>query len=222
MSERIPEPVKATGDIGRRMALRREELGLSPEEVAERAGTAPGYLRYVEEQPTADPGPGFLRQIAEVLETTVSQLRGGDADLPPGTGRAAGHPDLTELDPGECRALIGTHGVGRVAVTTGEGPAIIPVNYTVADGTIAFRTAPEAAPALAAGTDTAFEIDHIDEALSQGWSVLAVGPATYVTDAAAVRRLTDRAPTGPWAGGDRELWVRIDPVRISGRRIRAR
>lgn len=210
---------KASGDIGRRMALRREQLGLSPQEVADRAGIAPGYLRYVEEQPSAAPGLGFLLRVAEALETTVPRLRGGDADLPPGTGRAASRPELAELDTEECMALIGTHGVGRVAVTTKDGPAILPVNYTVADGAIAFRTAPDAAPALAAGTQAAFEVDHIDEALSQGWSVLVVGPAAFVTDGPEAEQLDDLARTEPWAGEGRDLWVRVEPVRISGRRI---
>jgi nitroimidazol reductase NimA-like FMN-containing flavoprotein (pyridoxamine 5'-phosphate oxidase superfamily) len=207
------------GDIGRRMVLRREQLGLTREEVAAGAGATPGYL---EEQPTAAPDMGFLRRLAEALETTVTQLRGGNDDLPPGIGGAAYHPELMELDPEECRARLFTHGVGRLAVSTPDGPAIIPVYYAVVEGAVVFRTAPGATPALAAGTEVAFEVDRIDEALSQGWSVLVVGRAEYVTDPVAARHLADRARSGPWAGGDRELWVRIDPERVTGRRIRVR
>ncbi|WP_127361118.1 pyridoxamine 5'-phosphate oxidase family protein [Actinacidiphila soli] len=218
----MTEQTKATGDIGRRIALRREQLGLTREQVSDRAGTAPGYLQYVEEQPAAAPDLGFMLRLAEALETSLSRLHGGDADLPPGTGRAARHPELVELAPDECWAHLATHGVGRIAVSTPDGPAIAPVNYTVADRAVAFRTAAGATPALAAGTETAFEVDHIDEALSQGWSVLVVGHADHVTDPGAVRRLADAARTGPWAGGDRELWVRIEPVRVTGRRILVR
>jgi len=212
----------AAGDIGRRVALRREQLGLTREETAARAGTAPGYLHYVEEQPTAAPGMSFLIRLADALETTVSQLRGGDADLPPGAGRAAYHPEFVELTPEECRALLASHGVGRVAVSTPHGPAIVPVNYSVVDGAIVFRTTHGATPALAAGSEVAFEVDHLDEALSQGWSVLVVGHAEHVTDPGAARRLSGLARSAPWAGGDRELWVRISPERLTGRRIRVR
>jgi nitroimidazol reductase NimA-like FMN-containing flavoprotein (pyridoxamine 5'-phosphate oxidase superfamily) len=208
----------AKGDMGRRVAARREELGLSREDVAARSGSATGYIQYVEEH-TASPGMGFLLRLADALETTVDELTGSSSDLPPGLGLAGRHAHLVDLPPEECWALLGTHGVGRVAVTTEKGPAILPVNYVVADGDLAFRTSPEAQPAQAAGHDVAFEVDHIDDALSQGWSVLAVGTARAVTDAEAVRRLQAKAYTTPWAGGERNLWVTLTPTRLTGRRI---
>ena len=91
--------------------------------------------------------------------------------------------------------------------------------YEVIDDAIAFRTAPDSAPAAAVGTDVAFEVDHVDEAMSQGWSVLVVGPARVVSEPDTVRRLVDGAHTTPWPGGEREMWVSIQPTRITGRRI---
>lgn len=211
--------VSPHGDIGRRIERRREELGLSLRETAERAGTAPGYIRYLEEQPTAAPGIGLLVRLADALETTVAALRGGDVDLPPGIGRAALHPQWKELTTEECRARLATHGVGRLAVSTSEGPVVVPVNYSVIDDAVVFRTTPHTTPATAAGTQVAFEVDRIDDALSQGWSVLVRGPAREVTDPDAVRRLVELAYSDPWAGGERNLWVRIDPVGITGREI---
>ncbi|MCX5554655.1 pyridoxamine 5'-phosphate oxidase family protein [Streptomyces sp. NBC_00038] len=235
MSEQTPqnsagEPVRqptelpgaAQGDVGRRIAQRRQELGLSREETAVRAGTAPGYVQYLEEQSTAAPGIAVLIRLADALETTVVALRGGDADLPPGVGRAARHPELVELSPAECGARLSTHGVGRLAVTTRTGPVIVPVNYSVVEGAIVFRTEAGTTPAEAAGTQVAFEVDHIDEALSQGWSVLVRGRARVVTDPDAVHRLADRAYSTPWAGGDRDMWVSIDPASITGRGITVR
>jgi hypothetical protein len=63
----------------------------------------------------------------------------------------------------------------------------------------------------------AFEIDEIDAAARRGWSVLVQGPAHHVTGAEqdAVRR----AGVEPWAPGDRELFVRIVPSRVTGRRV---
>ena len=209
------------GDIGRRLTLRRQELGLTREEVAERAGIAPGYLQYVEEQPFASPGPTCLLRLARALDTSIPRLRGADSGLPPGLGEAAEHPVFTPLEPEECMTLLSDHGVGRVAVTTDEGPAIVPVNYSVTDGTVVFRTAPSAAPSLAADHEVAFEVDRIDEALSEGWSVLVLGPAAAVTDTEEALDHQQRAHTGPWAGGDRPLWIRIEPRRVTGRRITA-
>lgn len=208
------------GDIGRRVAERRRQLGLTREETAARAGMAANYLRYVEEQP-ADSDMGGLLRLAGALETTVSELLGGGVELPPGAGFAAYHPYLETMDREECSAYLSTHGIGRVAVVTTEGgPAILPVNYSVVDEAIVFRTAPGAAPESAAGRDVAFEADHLDEVFSQGWSVLVVGHAERVTDPDAVRRLSEHACSGPWAGGEREVWMRITPRTVTGRRIR--
>ncbi|QIY66289.1 helix-turn-helix domain-containing protein [Streptomyces sp. RPA4-2] len=209
----------ASGDIGRRIARRREELGLSQEETASRAGTAPGYIRYLEEQCIAMPGKSVLIRLADVLETSVAALRGGDADLPPGIGKAARHSELMELSAEECRARLSTHGVGRLATDTADGPLVVPLNYTVVDDAIAFRTAPGSAPAEVVDSDVAFEVDHIDEALSQGWSVLVRGRARAVTDVEGVRRLEELAYSAPWAGGERSLWVCVDPASVTGRRI---
>ncbi|MFI0966295.1 pyridoxamine 5'-phosphate oxidase family protein [Streptomyces sp. NPDC021080] len=217
-----PAPT-GVGDVGRRIAARREELGLTREAVAVRAGIAPGYLRYLERQPTATPGTSALIRIADALSTSVTALHGGDADLPPGAGRAAAHSELIELGPEECRARLSTHGVGRIALHTSDGLVVLPVNYSVIDGSVMFRTAPGSAPAAAVGARVAFEVDHIDEALAQGWSVLVQGRARAETGPDAVRRLDALAHSRPWAGGaERDLWVRVDEERISGRRIAVR
>ncbi|WP_371582981.1 helix-turn-helix domain-containing protein [Streptomyces sp. NBC_01314] len=208
-------------DLGRRLTRRREELGLSRGETAERAGMAPGYLQYLEEQPATAPGMSALLRLAGALHTTVRDLTGGAVDLPPGPGRASPHPEFTELSTQECRTLLATHGVGRVAVPTVSGPVIVPVNYSVVEGAVVFRTADGTTPAQAAGCHVAFEVDRIDEAFSQGWSVLVRGHARTVTDPDDVRRLTERAYSLPWAGGERDVWVRIDPLALTGRRITA-
>ncbi|MEV5438487.1 pyridoxamine 5'-phosphate oxidase family protein [Streptomyces sp. NPDC052682] len=206
------------GDVGRRVAAARRRQGLSREETARRAHMAPEYLAYLEEHPS-DPSMATLLRLADALGTRLVDLQGGDQDLPPGQGHALLHPRLRELSEEECRALLSTHGVGRVSVTTPEGPAVLPVNYDVVDDTVVFRTSPGAAPAAAVGTEVAFEVDHIDDAMSQGWSVLVVGPAEAVEDPDEARRLDQRAHTDPWPGEGRTLWVVIRPGRMTGRRI---
>lgn len=222
VSSMAPNPYPAApGDMGRRVAKRRDELGLTREEVAARAGMATSYLRFIEEQSTAAPGPGTLGTLAAALDTTVVALNGGEADLPPGRlGRASSHARLVELSPEECWSRLDGHGVGRIAVTAPGREAILPVNYSVVDGSVVFRTAPGSGPAEVTGTEVVFEVDHVDEALSQGWSVLVRGPARRVEDPEAVRHLARRAYSGPWPGDDdRSEWVRIDAAAITGRRI---
>ncbi|MFI8306777.1 pyridoxamine 5'-phosphate oxidase family protein [Streptomyces sp. NPDC085927] len=213
-----PSGAHHTSDLGRRVAAERERQGLTRAETARRARMAPAYLEYLEEH-QADPSLATLINLAGALNTTVQALRGGGTEMPPGQGAALPHPRLLDLAPEECRTLLSTHGVGRVAVSTPDGPAVVPVNYEVVDDVIAFRTAPDSVPAEAVGSDTAFEVDHVDEAMSQGWSVLAVGPARLVTDPDDVRRLTEHTHTAPWAGGEREMWVTLRPTSLTGRRI---
>ncbi|MFF7408969.1 helix-turn-helix domain-containing protein [Streptomyces lydicus] len=213
------EPVRTRSDLGRRATLRRQQLGLTREEVAARAAASPGYLQYVEES-AAEPSIGFMLRLAGALDTTVAELVGGTMELPAGFGKAAAHPEVLVLSPAECRERLSTHGVGRVAMTVDDAPAIFPVNYTVADELIAYRTAPEAGPAAAAGQEVAMEVDHIDEAFSQGWSVLIVGRAHVVANPYETRRLEENAHTAPWVGDGRHQWIAIHPTRITGRRIR--
>jgi nitroimidazol reductase NimA-like FMN-containing flavoprotein (pyridoxamine 5'-phosphate oxidase superfamily) len=118
----------------------------------------------------------------------------------------------------ECRVLLCTQSVGRIAVSVGALPVILPVNYAVVDDDIVFLTGDGLKlRAALENTVVAFEVDHLDEALDYGWSVLVVGVAKEVAEA-------ERAGLGPirvrpWAGGDRTHLVRIHPEMISGRRI---
>ncbi|MFC0597869.1 helix-turn-helix domain-containing protein [Streptomyces palmae] len=220
MSDGTEESAAHPGEVGRRAAARRRRLGLTQEETARRAGMAVDYLRYLEERPAA-PSRATLARLAGALETSAAALLGAEADAerPPGRAQALLHPALREMDQEECRARLSSHGVGRVAVMVAGRPEIFPVNYEVAYDGICFRTTPGAAPAAAAGTDTTFEVDQVDDALSTGWSVLVSGPAEWVTDPGMARDLSERAHSGPWAGGRREQWIRIVPERVTGRRI---
>ncbi|WP_228079195.1 helix-turn-helix domain-containing protein [Streptomyces profundus] len=208
-------------DVGRRVALRREQLGLDRATVAERAGVAPEYLRYLEERP-ASPSHASLTRVARALDTTVAELSGAPrpaGGAPPELSHKEG---LRVLDEATCWELLAGHSVGRVAVATPGGPAIVPVTYTLDDHTVVYRTAPKASPSfLPEADDLAFEVDHLDEAQRLGWSVLVVGRARRVTEPAELAALTERhpAPEEPWADGHRDVWVRLTPDRVTGRRV---
>jgi nitroimidazol reductase NimA-like FMN-containing flavoprotein (pyridoxamine 5'-phosphate oxidase superfamily) len=111
------------------------------------------------------------------------------------------------------------HGeVGRVGVTMGGVPAIFPVNYTVIDGAIVFRTAPGAKlSAATADNVVAFEVDHHERHGRIGWSVLVVGRCEVVHDLEVTFEVL-QAGLEPWVENRTEL-VRIKPEFISGRRI---
>jgi nitroimidazol reductase NimA-like FMN-containing flavoprotein (pyridoxamine 5'-phosphate oxidase superfamily) len=210
------------GDLGRRVAHRRRQLRLSPAELATRTGIAVGYLEDIESRAVQLTTETVLR-LASALDTTPGALLGGDFDRAPGPGRSGGHPSLDTLSRDEAQGLLATGGVGRVVFSTGErGPVALPVNYRLLDGNIVFRTAADTSLAAADGQDTvSFEVDHIDEAMSQGWSVLATGRLERIDDPAELRQFLERSAE-PWAGGKRPVVLRVVVRDISGRRISAR
>ncbi|MEV8632119.1 pyridoxamine 5'-phosphate oxidase family protein [Streptosporangium sp. NPDC051023] len=220
----MTEHMTAPGDLGRRVARRREELGLSRERLAALAGIDSGYLAYLEET-AASPTVETIRRLAAALETGVEELLGGTVDLPPGRGLRRTHPRLEKLETDECLRLISPGGVGRVAFDEPGGPAILPVNYMMHEGALVFRasfggTLDENLRTGVRGVEfkIAFEVDRIDDANREGWSVLVRGGAHHVT--ADERAAAVASGVVPWAGGDRDLYIKIVPVEITGRRIR--
>ncbi|WP_306324723.1 helix-turn-helix domain-containing protein [Streptomyces venezuelae] len=207
-------------DLGRRVEARRTHLGLSREDVAARTGSTLGYIDLLEEQ-LPSPGIEFLVRLANALETTIQDLTGYSADLAPGRARAAHHARMAEIDEAECWALLGDHGVGRVAVVEDDRPEIFPVNYQVVGGEILFMTAEDTplTRAAASGAAIAFEEDHVDEAFSQGWNVLLVGPVRKVSDQATAQALREAVYSRPWAGDERDSLVVLSPRRVTGRRV---
>ena len=130
------------------------------------------------------------------------------------------------LDEAECQRLIAAGGVGRIGYTGRFGPTVLPVNYVLHDETIVFRTGQHSplGEDLRTGIEhaeskVAFEIDELSPAMREGWSVLVQGSA-HLVDSEAERASIVGLGVEPWAGGEKELFVRVLPTRITGRRIR--
>ncbi len=126
---------------------------------------------------------------------------------------------LELLTEDQCRELLATGGVGRVGVTIGGLPVILPVNYAYFDDDVVFRTGDGTKlQAASRGSIIAFEIDEYDTAEQCGWSVLLIGHASTVTDD-DVRAALDRRGLATWADGERSTYVCLHPELITGRRI---
>jgi len=147
---------------------------------------------------------------------------------PPGPEKATATIDagwiltLEELNHEECWRMVGlaaTAGIGRIAFGADGGQQVLPVNFACARRSIVVRTsAPTMLHRLAPGADVAFEVDHIDAARHSGWSVLIQGrlwpvhtPPDLLPD--------DMLRLHPWAAGDRDCWIRVVPLSVSGRRV---
>lgn len=133
------------------------------------------------------------------------------------TSQSSGVPTLATLTGYDCWGLLETQDIARIAWTTPDGVAVVPVNYTVADGSLWFRTQPYSALGRqCGGAHVAVEVDHVDRTSRTAWSVVVTGtarlvPADDVPDAAMEMQV--------WPAGVRNLFVRVEPIEVTGRRL---
>jgi hypothetical protein len=125
-----------------------------------------------------------------------------------------------ELSAEDCRELLSTGHVGRIAMCTPVGPHIIPVNYGIVDDTIVFRTSPYSVlGGHARGSILALEVDQFDYERQRGWSVVARGRAEAVTRADELHHIKDVWEPRAWAAGQRNLFLRIRWSELTGRQL---
>ncbi|MGA2827048.1 MAG: pyridoxamine 5'-phosphate oxidase family protein [Streptosporangiaceae bacterium] len=207
------------GDLSRRVTQRRQELKLTRQQVAARANVSLRYLEFLENYPGM-PTSAVLRQLAAALQTSPAALLGAGMETAPGGSTLTSNPVRTErLSAAECHQLISPGGIGRIGFPTASGTMILPVNYAIAANTIVIRAGSGSVIAAHGDGDVSFQVDHIDEALEQAWSVLVQGQAHRVLQRTELAHLQRCAALQPWPGGEHDTCIRIAPHRISGRRI---
>jgi nitroimidazol reductase NimA-like FMN-containing flavoprotein (pyridoxamine 5'-phosphate oxidase superfamily) len=129
------------------------------------------------------------------------------------------------LGEAECLRLLAAGGVGRIGYSGRFGPTILPVNFALHGQTIVFRTGQHSPMGddlrtgiADAAYKVAFEVDEISPATREGWSILVQGAAHHV-DSEAELAAVRQTGVQPWPGGDKDLFIRIVPDRVTGRRI---
>jgi nitroimidazol reductase NimA-like FMN-containing flavoprotein (pyridoxamine 5'-phosphate oxidase superfamily) len=117
-------------------------------------------------------------------------------------------PDRLEILPAaECRGLLAANTLGRIGITSGGLPVILPVRYRYEDGVITFQTGPGMKLRSAeSGEVLAFEIDGYDRDVNEGWSVVVQGRASVT-------------PAEHEILGAPGFQVRLGSDLISGRRV---
>lgn len=136
------------------------------------------------------------------------------------TGEQSG--SISAIPRDVCMTLLSGGVVGRLAFIGADGrQELLPVNFTVVDDAIYFRTNPSGPLSLLAhGLDNvAFGVDGIDSSSGRGWNVTARGEAVGVLDPELLRVADASGLRQPWAGGDRGQVVKIVIHEIDGRRV---
>ena len=130
---------------------------------------------------------------------------------------------LEELPADECYALLRTARVGRIVYDDGEGPVAEPVNFAVAGTDILFRIEGGTKREAMLQPRIAFEVDHVDDDLASGWSVIARGAGRVVPmeEVSGLLRRIEGPPPAPWAFGVHNVWLELRPVSVTGRRLGA-
>ncbi|OBI67427.1 pyridoxamine 5'-phosphate oxidase family protein [Mycobacterium sp. E796] len=132
---------------------------------------------------------------------------------------AAGAQRLSDT---EAIRLLATVEYGRVVFTLGALPAIRPVNHLVDDGRIIIRT--RLTSAISAATRSrdssvvAYEADSFDHQTRTGWSVVATGRASTITEPDEVERYEQLLH--PWVN-HADTVIAIEPTIVTGFRILA-
>jgi uncharacterized protein len=126
---------------------------------------------------------------------------------------------LLDLSHSQCLKLLAGASVGRVGVTIGALPVILPVNFVLVDEEVVFRTVP--GTKLDAATNhavVAFEADNHAPDGAWGWSVLIQGKASQIIEVSELA-VAKAAPLRAWAfqGGVASRFVRIRNAFMSGR-----
>lgn len=121
----------------------------------------------------------------------------------------------------ECRELLQTTTVGRMAFNSAEGLQILVVNFVHRDDRIYLRTEPGTLLAATASTpeQVVFEVDHHHDLFQTGWSVVVRGVVTPVEDPDVVEHVRAVGRPTPWAAGDRSLLLQLTTDSVSGRRV---
>jgi nitroimidazol reductase NimA-like FMN-containing flavoprotein (pyridoxamine 5'-phosphate oxidase superfamily) len=124
------------------------------------------------------------------------------------------------LDEDDCLDLLRSTSVGRIGLSMGALPVVLPVNYVVDSGRIIIRTGfGSKLSAALRNAVVCFEVDCIDPATETGWSVLVTGTARELQGAEAAHAATLRLR--PWSPQVGDHLVAIGIELISGRSITA-
>jgi uncharacterized protein len=126
---------------------------------------------------------------------------------------------LEEIDPPECAVLMAATQFGRIAVVVSGQPVIVVLNHLMVGGNVVFRVGEDSRLAgLTDGTSVhaSYEVDSAFPVGHAGWSVIATGTLDREpTESVAVAA---REHLATWAGGRREVVLRLRIQGLSGRR----
>ena len=120
------------------------------------------------------------------------------------------------LDESGCLGLLGFEDVGRLGLSSGALPVVMPVRYRLIGRSAVFAT--EAGAKLTSarrGAVACLEIDGRDPSTGTTWTVLATGRLRVVADATVTSSAAD-LPLRAWGLPSAEHFLALDIALLSG------
>jgi nitroimidazol reductase NimA-like FMN-containing flavoprotein (pyridoxamine 5'-phosphate oxidase superfamily) len=126
---------------------------------------------------------------------------------------------LEVLDRPACLRRLASATIGRISLTSGALPTVLPVNFVLTPEGIVFRTGwGTKLDAATHNTVVAFEVDDFTSLTHGGWSVVVTGVARELTDPEELE--SARAlPLAHWANRPADRYVCISLELVSGRAL---
>nr|WP_090344476.1 pyridoxamine 5'-phosphate oxidase family protein [Mycolicibacterium malmesburyense]CRL76017.1 putative flavin-nucleotide-binding protein [Mycolicibacterium malmesburyense] len=119
------------------------------------------------------------------------------------------------LSESECWKLMSAASLGRLVTSVAGEPEIFPVNFVVQNRSVLFRTAEGTKLSSAViNKNVLFEADDHDA--DGGWSVVIRGLARTLRTDEEIDE-AERAQLLPWTATVKTHYVRIRPLRVTGR-----
>jgi uncharacterized protein len=129
-------------------------------------------------------------------------------------------PGVEVLTRAECLRLLSRSWLGRLALSTGALPVVVPVQYVLRPSGVVLRIGQSTRlDAAVPNAVVAFGVDEIDLDSHMGWSVMVTGVARELTDVDDLSAASGLPPAN-WSTDDSpEHYVIISLDVVNGRRF---
>jgi uncharacterized protein len=151
--------------------------------------------------------PKFWDLWPYCLAAAVSNVAGMSVESQP----------ISILSETESWNLLSSVALGRLVTSVDGEPAIFPVNFVVQHRSVLFRTS-EGTKLVSAAINNQVLFEADDHGVTEGWSVIVKGTARILHTGEEIDE-AERAQLLPWTATVKQHYVRIRPLRITGRRF---
>ncbi len=123
------------------------------------------------------------------------------------------------LSRSQCLDLLTRAEYGRIAISIGALPVVLPISYSLLGEDVVFRTGTGSKLRAAINNSVvAFEVDEVDIEQGAAWSVLVTGMADEITSPQEIEKAA-ALPLRLWISTEPSFLIKIRSDIVTGRRF---